>query len=195
MTEEYKPVPEDIKRYRAIALAQEYAKEGNRGGLEQAVSTFLTKGLGVKLNHDARDLAASLNPNFRDNFYEKYQKSLNSISLRNFRELYDGLFKEYFTEEDLQKADSIFDSDETYASFMEKYNLIKEVVQSKTSRYSKKEKEKAMKELMILNRVALPLEEFEKLEIDKMRNPINKGLLKGKLKEIYNPKEEEKEEE
>lgn len=198
MTEEYKPVPEDIKRYRAIALAQEYLKEKDQGGLEKAISTFLAKGLGVKQGHDADDLATSLKrvtPDFIENFYSKYQKAFQGSTLKQLRELYDSQFKEYFTEEDLAKADEVFDSDETYGDFIKNYQAIAEKATSQTSNFSDEEKKKAQKQLQILNKIALPMEEFEKLEINKMRAPIGKDILKEKIKDAYNPKEEKKQEE
>jgi hypothetical protein len=195
MTEEYKPVPEDIKRYRAVALAQEYMKEENEGGLEKAILALLKDGIGVKTDDDAKDLKDSLNPNFIKNFDYKYKKALESITLRDFRGLYDGLFKEYFTGEDLEKANELFDSDETYGSFMKKYAALAEKAKSPTDNFSKEEKESAKKQIMALNRIAIPLQDFEKTEINKMRAPIEKTSLKERIKDAYNPKQEEKKEE
>ena len=196
---------EEISKYRAMGLApelfKEYDKTNDKSKLEETLITFYEKGLGVKNRRDIEDATSPLfTPqgkaslaNFLDNFGGRYQEALFSQKIRDLRNLYDSAFKEYYKEENLPEVDKLFDSDETYESVMEKFNQAEEIVKSKTKRYSKEEKEKAKKTMETLfMRIINPLQSFENIELDKLRNPIDKRALKKDLNAPYEKKEEEK---
>lgn len=190
--EEYQYTLKDITRYRPIGLANEFAESGDQGGLEKTLGSVL-RNIEIK-EEEIEDLSKTLNPeNFMKVYSGKYQKALFSQKLRDLRKLYSGLFEELYTKENLAKVDELFDSNVTYEEFMEKYAKVGEIAKSKTDNFTKEQKEKAQKDLKELNKIAFPLQKFERLELDGLKGIINRESLGTELNSMYEEKLEDTE--
>lgn len=197
---EYTYTTEDIGRYRPIALAPEYVEEykrtKDRSGLDKVIETVLTEGLEVRKD-EVKDLSKTLKlDDFISVYAGKYQKALNGAKLRELRVLYDSLFKKYYYEDNLPKVNEDFNSNETYGDFIKRYEKVAETAKSETDNWSKEQKEQAQKDLEKLNKIADPLIEFEKRELNYLRDPIDDESLTKRLNARYEkkPKSETEEE-
>ena len=191
--ERAKYTPQDVIDYRPIVLALEYNKEKNQEGLEKVVSQTLHNITGGTKDRNRENIRKSLNTeSFIKVFAGEYQNALAFVTIRDLRELYSDSFKGYFSEENLPKVNAVFDSDEKYGDFVNRYNALAEKAKSPTNNFTEEEKKKAQEELQELDKIRLPLEEFEKIELDKIKGPIDKDSLKKRLNDMY--KEPEKKE-
>lgn len=182
--------PEDIERYRPIALAPEFVEKKDMGALEKTLLEFVS-GLGVKVDHDVESEVTFITskPDRLEDYIGlytgKYQKALRSSTLKELRNLYSDLFEKFYDKENLPKVNKVFNSDETYGDFIKKYVRVVEIVQSKTDNFTDEQKKKAESDLKELNKIIFPLTEFEKLKIDYLRKPINEESLKKTLNDAY----------
>ncbi len=186
----------DIARYRKIALAPEYLQQKDMGALEEALMSF-QEGIGVQRNEDTEDATKIMMSNpktlqdYLQNFMGKYQRELNASTLRDLRVEYSDLFEEMYTPENLPKVNDRVDSGVTYEEYMKRYTKVGEIAQSKSDNFTEEEKEKAKKDLMELNKIAVPLQKFEGLELDGLKGPIDKESLGKELNAAYEEKPEE----
>jgi len=200
---------EDIKRYRPIALAQEQAKDEDNlknGKLEQTLLKFNEEaGIKYERQEDAETAARTLVSNPRAlqeyiaNFGEKFGKALEGSTIGQLYELYSEKFDSYLSPESLAKAQEIFEAnaDRKYGEFMEDYIATGEIVKSKTDNFTKEQKEKAKEKLKYLNKIMVPLNAFENLELKALEGPIDKKTLGKQLNSLYEerPEQPQKEQE
>ena len=193
MTDEYQYNAKDIEAYRPINLAPEFAKQGNIGALEKTIKD-LGKNIGVR-DKDLEDVASifgspeALN-SFVKVFSKKYQTAFNSQKISNLREFYGDAFKKFYTEENLPKVNDVFSSDAVYGDVLKKYNDAVRLMELESEEH-KGQKEQAEKDAKELSKIVLPIMEFEKLELDKIRVPANEEALKEGLNSLYEEKKDE----
>lgn len=190
--EEYKYTFEDIARYRPIMLAPEFVENEDLGSLEETLINF-AEGLGVdKKDVDGIVATAKTSQQSLQNFISIYsnkcQKALGSATLKELRGLYSNSFEEFYSEKNLLKVNEIFNSDETYGSFIKKYAKMTEIIQSKTDHFTEEQKKKAQEDVSELNKIMVPLIEFEKIELESLKGPVNENSLKKKLNLMYEEK-------
>lgn len=188
---------EQIAELRPIALVPEYLKANDIGKLEETLATFYKK-IGIKDKIYIDDAVKSLLevPSglqaFMKNFSGRYNVALHTQKLKDLRQLYDHIFKETFDENDLQKADILFNSEETYQSILEKYVKVAEKAENKAKNFSEEEQKKAEKELEYLSRIVIPLKDSEDYELDKLRKPVSNEDRKKRWHTLYETKKEDK---
>lgn len=188
--EEYDYTCDDIARYRSIALMPELLEQNDQGGLEETVTSFV-EGLGAKLKQDNEGITSSILAsqqslqNFMSNFGDKYQKALGSSTLKDLRGLYSDSFEKFYDAGNLGKVNQLFASDRTYGDFIMEYQTVAEKAQSKTGNFSDEQKKQAKEQMNELNKIMLPLSEFEKIELSKLKDPIDGNSLKKKLNSMY----------
>jgi len=115
----------------------------------------------------------------------KYQDALVKKTINEMFERYSPEFDKYLTPEEKEKAKSIFSKlgDKTYESVLEQVAQLQEVIDSKTKRYTDKDKEKAKKELAEKYfDVTATIQEFEELRITKLMPSIRESTIEDNVK-------------
>ncbi len=188
----------DIARYRTIALAPQLIEQKDMGALEETLMSF-QEGIGVQINEDTQDAVRimmkhpqTLNE-YLENFMGKYQKELMASTLRDLRGEYSDLFYKFYSKENLPKVNKLFDSGITYEKIMGKYKSVKEKADNVANNFSEDEQKQAKIEVEELNKIMIPLTEFEKLEVGKLGKPIEESSLRKALNAAYEEKPKDKE--
>jgi hypothetical protein len=195
MAEENSYTRKDIGNYRPIVLAPEFLKAKDFGAVRISLETLLTN-VGAEKKAIKPTVEALLpHPQalqaFIQNHAKVYKEALDSATLKDLRALYSGLFEEMYTKENLPLVNGLFNSDETYGDFMERYDAVKEKAESPTTNFNDKEKKEAEVYLEELNKIYDPLTAFEAMKINEVGAPFTKDSLKERLNAPYEKSREE----
>lgn len=180
---------EDLIRYRPMAVAGSLIKDDNKaGGLEAALGFV---GNLVPNKEDAEAISSAIGVSEESMkqllgvYIGKYAEAQAKITLRELREFYADKFEKFYTPENLEIVDSLFDSDQTFGEVYQEYEKAQEIANTKTDAFSDEEKESAKKKADELGKIVKPIGKFEELEIEGMKKPYVVRALKSELNDPF----------
>lgn len=187
---------EDLKRYRPAVAAAEFYQEGNetaaKGALEKLVTT-LDMGKDGKVLLDVIKKSDEGNKRLANIYAQSYEEILMSATIKDMFEFYNDDFKEYLDEDSYKEAEKVFEEygKETYKNIFSKVIGAHEILKSKRPNITEKEKEAAKSTLEKYSKLTVPLQSFEKFEMEKLSGPAEKEALKKNLTEMFKPQKKE----
>ncbi len=130
-----------------------------------------------------------------DLYGSDYQEALNSQTMKEMFEMYSPEFDKNLTKEEKAKAQKAFSdlgNDKKYSDILEAADLLKEVFESKTSRYNKEEKDKAKKEFEEKYApVISAIQGYEEIKISGLISPIREQTIREGIKNNFQVEEEQ----
>lgn len=177
---EYTYTLEDLIGFRPMMLAPElrskefvgkYGEEIARESIDTIVKDT-SKYIGVKPQFLERHLRTVHKENFINEYTGAYLEALSSQKISDLRKHYDDLFTRYFTPENLPKINEAFNSDKKYSEIVSEYAKVAEKAKNAAGNFTKEEQEKAKKELQNLNKIVIPLQDYENERLDALKKPI-----------------------
>lgn len=190
---------EYIKNYRPIALVGGFQQAGDRSTIDKIIIDIFKTITPKTRNADREGILRAIKSseqgvaNFVNHCAEQYQENLNNTKVSELRNLYDDWFKKFYTPENLVKVDEEFKLEDTYIELKKKYDKENEIVKSETGNFSEEQKKAAKEKADKLERIILPIEQFEIKEIEKIKGPVSDDSLKQRLNAHYEEKKKEEE--
>jgi len=122
----------------------------------------------------------------------KYEEALGKKTMDEMFERYSAEFDKYLKPEQKEKAKNAFGKlgNKTYEAISEQVAQLQEIIESKTKKYSDKDKENARKELgEKYGNIYNTIQEFENLRMSKLMAPIRESTIKDNVSERFSAKE------